>query len=404
MRVWEDLNQGLEGAAKGSETVGHDGGSCFDFTVMSYNILAQDLLEANAYLYVHCSESVLVWSTRLKGIIQEIQSNRPDILCLQEAQESHFKEELEPVLISMGYTCVYKQRTGAKTDGCAICYQTSRFSQLLATQLELRRDTCELLDRDNVAIVLLLQPVSPKSSVSIPPICVANTHLLFNPKRGDIKLAQLVLLLAEVDSVVQRCKALGRACEVVLCGDFNSCPFTPLYHFLCAGQLYYQGLPAWMVSGQENHSYQTHPRRLFAPLLPSCIGVNNNCQYVSQGPEGPTPLQPPVLAHGFGESVCHHLRLSSAYTHFITGTDLPEVTTVHSNAGATVDYIFYSPKTDQHTGNPTDKRSKGGLELMGRLSLLCEADLWSVRGLPNDMFPSDHLSLMARFRITVDAQ
>jgi mRNA deadenylase 3'-5' endonuclease subunit Ccr4 len=30
-------------------------------------------------------------------------------------------------------------------------------------------------------------------------IVVANTHLLFNPRRGDIKLAQFMVLMAEID-------------------------------------------------------------------------------------------------------------------------------------------------------------------------------------------------------------
>lgn len=130
-----------------------------------------------------------------------------------------------------------------------MCYQNKRFSQLSVSLLELRQEKCELLDRDNVAIVLLLQPItSADHDQRSTPICVANTHLLFNPKRGDIKLAQLVLVLAEIDSVVRRCKAIGRECEVIFCGDFNSFPNMPLYQFVNTGQLYYHGLPTWMVS------------------------------------------------------------------------------------------------------------------------------------------------------------
>lgn len=31
--------------------------------------------------------------------------------------------------------------------------------------------------------------------------CIANTHLLFNKRRGDVKLAQLAVLLANIDHV-----------------------------------------------------------------------------------------------------------------------------------------------------------------------------------------------------------
>ncbi|XP_031435700.1 protein angel homolog 1 isoform X4 [Clupea harengus] len=439
-RVWEDLD-GTQAEPSVPPTTGQGPESVFEFTVMSYNILAQYLLEGHPELYIHCSDKVLVWSTRLKGIIQEIKTWRPDILCLQEAQEIHFQKQLQPVLSDLGYTCVYKRRTGSKTDGCAVCYQHSRFFQLSVSLLELRREGCELLDRDNVAIVLLLQPVTSQSPDQTgTPICVATTHLLFNPRRGDIKLAQLVMVLAEVDNVVRRCKAIGRECEVVLCGDFNSFPNMPLYQFIKTGQLYYHGLPTWMISGQEDLSHQTHPRRVYAPLLPSSLGINDNCQYVTakqteSPPSGklkysqgfllqlrycPGACERPrdlALIPGvtdntpdqhekqpctptFSNTVCHCLNLSSAYSHFITGTDRQEVTTLHSNAGATVDYIFYSARTERIRGQ-TDKRLHGGLEQIGRLALLTEDDLWSLRGLPNEVFPSDHLSLLAKFKLRI---
>lgn len=40
-----------------------------------------------------------------------------------------------------------------------------------------------------------------------------------------------------------------------------------------------------------------------------------------------------------------------------------------------------------------------GLKLVGSLSLLSEDVLWSMRGLPNHIFPSDHFSLLAKFRL-----
>lgn len=145
-----------------------------------------------------------------------------------------------------GYTCIYKRRTGSRTDGCAVCYQSERFTQLSVNLLEFYRSDCQLLDRDNVGIVLLLQPITEQGE-ALSPICVANTHLLFNPRRGDVKLAQLAIVLAEIDVMMKKCKSQGRSCEVVLCGDFNALPNAPLLKFITGGQLYYHGLPVWMV-------------------------------------------------------------------------------------------------------------------------------------------------------------
>lgn len=151
-------------------------------------------------------------------------------------------------LSSPGYDCVYKRRTGTKTDGCAVCYNTKRFTALSVRLLEFQRHDPGLLDRDNVGIVLLLQPTPEDGEgIRFQPICVANTHLLFNPMRGDIKLAQLGIVLAEIDSVVRQCKVKGHECEIILCGDFNSLPNMPLYQLIVTGQLYYHGLPNWMV-------------------------------------------------------------------------------------------------------------------------------------------------------------
>ncbi|XP_041667843.1 protein angel homolog 1 isoform X2 [Cheilinus undulatus] len=280
-RVWEEVAESTT-AAEPTPKFSPFTSPTMDFTVMSYNILAQDLLEANQELYTHCPLEVLDWSYRCSLLLEEIAKWAPDILCLQEVQENHYNEHLFPVLSQMGYTCVYKRRTGDKTDGCATCYRSNLFSERSVTLLEFYRPDTELLDRHNVGIVLLLQPVVTRDSVvkaKGPPLCVANTHLLFNPRRGDVKLAQLAILMADIDSVVRSCKAMGEHCNIILCGDFNSLPHTPLYQLITTGELYFQGLPAWMISGQEDLSYKVHCHRLLAPLWPSSLGITDSCQY-----------------------------------------------------------------------------------------------------------------------------
>jgi len=53
--------------------------TAFDFTVMSYNILSQDLLQDNAYLYRHCDPGVLSWDHRLPNLLAEIQQHNADV-------------------------------------------------------------------------------------------------------------------------------------------------------------------------------------------------------------------------------------------------------------------------------------------------------------------------------------
>ena len=58
-------------------------------------------------------------------------------------------------------------------------------------------------------------PVPARSS-----LVLANVHVLFNPKRGDIKLAQLHHLLLACHSLSRK----HHAAPIIVCGDFNATP------------------------------------------------------------------------------------------------------------------------------------------------------------------------------------
>lgn len=55
------------------------GSAAFDFSVMSYNILSQELLQDNAYLYRWCNPRVLLWEYRLPNLLAEIQQHDADV-------------------------------------------------------------------------------------------------------------------------------------------------------------------------------------------------------------------------------------------------------------------------------------------------------------------------------------
>ncbi|XP_038616894.1 protein angel homolog 2 isoform X1 [Tachyglossus aculeatus] len=381
----------------------------FDFSVMSYNILSQDLLEDNSHLYTHCRQSLLNWSYRFPNILKEIKHWNADVLCLQEVQENHYKREIRPSLESLGYHCEYKVRTGRKPDGCAICFKFSKFALVSANPVEFYRHNIPLLDRDNVGLVLLLQP---KFQCTATPaaLCVANTHLLYNPRRGDIKLTQLAMLLAEIASVSHQKD--GRFCPIIICGDFNSVPGSPLYSFLREGNLNYEGLAIGKVSGQEQSP--RGQRILSIPIWPQSLGISQNCVYeihqaskvgkeVLGGAVTEAQMEEAeilVAAEKLPSNLQHRFSLSSVYSHYLPDTGLPEVTTCHSRSAITVDYIFYSAAKEEVPVQPgAEVAFVGGLKLLGRLSLLTEQDLWTVNGLPNENNSSDHLPLLAKFRL-----
>lgn len=59
----------------------------------------------------------------------------------------------------------------------------------------------------------------------------------------------------------------------------------------------------------------------------------------------------------FRPTISHRLDLESVYKHLLPASGFPEITTLHSEGGATVDYIFYSPKhlfATEHKGMGTE--------------------------------------------------
>ncbi|XP_062911872.1 protein angel homolog 2 isoform X3 [Mobula hypostoma] len=399
-RNWEDFTSLYKNNQDTSESKGTSNGKqkeAFDFSVLSYNILAQDLLEDNSHLYRHCSQPLLQWGFRFSNILKELKQLDADIMCLQEVQNNHYGMQLKPILESLGYHCEYKMRTGNKRDGCAICFKRSKFSLISASPVEFYRPMIQILDRDNVGLVVLLQPAVSQSAARV---CVANTHLLYNPRRGDIKLAQLAILLAEINKLASDGK--GGHWPIVLCGDFNSVPDSPLYNFIRHGKLIYDGLPIGKVSGQE----QSHrgQRAMTKPLWPPSLGISSECQYETMKdtdvPDNSEALTDDTNKKNYPmdqltPAIQHKFKLLSVYSHYLPGTNKTEVTTCHSKSAITVDYIFYSAVK---TNGTAESGNDGHLQLLGKLALLTEQDLWTVNKLPNESSSSDHLPLLAKFR------
>lgn len=149
----------------------------------------------------------------------------------------------------------------------------------------------KLLDKDNVGIILLLKAKQPDCKTEEQFICVANTHLLFNKRRGDIKLAQIAYLFAEINelSLLTKDDHSKTHCPIILCGDLNSLPYSPLYNFLITGQLEYCTRCPAALSGQLPPSetrYRPSTRRIQPPLLPWEFGVSADCQWREDKPEG----------------------------------------------------------------------------------------------------------------------
>lgn len=419
-----------------------------EFTLMSYNILAQRLLESNSELYKHCDQEVLNWNYRCDHIVQELIEADPDIVCLQEVQEDHLEQTLMPRLQEHGYLGLYKKRTGDKSDGCAIFFKKNQFALEGWLPVEFNKPGVYVLNRDNIGIVALFRPLRKKKTDAR--LCVATTHLLFNPRRGDVKLAQLQVLFAEMDRLAfRRLSSSGHPLyhPVIVCGDMNSEPQCEIYKFMSSGSLHYEGLPIATMSGQVGSGWT---RNYLSPeLLPPYLGITDHCQFAKIQQDRVCKCQPsqkceqmsksdetmdvaggssssaseacsgssemddqtasttdklyvsPVYASGV---MRHSFNLMSVYNHALSRKPYePEVTTQHTRASCTVDYIFYSVK-NKRTVMENDKLihkhvSEMDLKLLGKYSLVSDNEIRSLGGLPNAVCPSDHLPLLAKFSL-----
>ncbi|XP_077991188.1 protein angel homolog 2-like [Glandiceps talaboti] len=399
-----------------------------EFSVLSYNVLAQGLIADNGYLYTQCASDILQWNYRKSNLLREIKELNPDVLCLQEVQEDHFNNFFQPQLALLGYDGVYKRRTGNKHDGCATFHRRSKFDLVSHKLVEYYKKDAYPLDRDNVAVVVLLKPV--KSKFSRQRVCIANTHLLFNPRRGDVKLAQLGILFSEIDKLAAK-PATKKSVEyypVILCGDMNSEPYSPLYKFISRGYFMYNGVAETSVSGQHR-GY--NGRTLPYPLWSQKMGVTDKCQYVSvaedrKGKEKPMGDEektaneankvkdnededgwevviPKGMKHQFSDTIRHNFYFKSVYNHYALDNSR-EVTTNHDRTNCTVDYIFYSTTAEEREvksrrGVVYFERCEGKLKLLSRLSLFSDRQASQMGGLPNHKISSDHFSLLATFLI-----
>lgn len=392
---------------------------------MSYNVLADAYAQEHARaLYSAVPWAALEWGARAGLIAREVAHWSPDVVCLQEVDHyPHLARLLKP----HGYKGTFTPRTGGRPDGLALFWKRSRFRAETLRQLEF----ASLGLKDNVAQVALLRGKGSGSGgdadAEAPALLIANIHVLFNPKRGDIKLGQVRTLLEEV-AAAQR----GRPAPAVICGDFNSAVGSPLYEFVLQGELELGPVDRRRLSGQVEVAGRTGWPAIRGAFLGALAagaaseaeameavvsGNSMDCEEdsgaasegmrragssvstagtssswasssrKSSASKGPRPWSPEDLALAAGSAQAgvarHPLRLQSAYRS-VTGAE-PLYTTVHDRYVGTVDYIFYGDCEDS------------GLR---PVRVLQPPSLRSVPGgLPSLAWPSDHLCLVADFEL-----
>ncbi|KAH0989638.1 hypothetical protein GBA52_001121 [Prunus armeniaca] len=226
--------------------------TCDRFTVLSYNILADYLAhEHRSKLYFHIPYHMMDWQWRKKNLIFELGLWSADIMCFQEVDKF---QDIEEELKLKGYNGIWKMRTGNPVDGCAIFWRSSRFKLIHEECIEFSK----LGLRDNVAQICVLESICqtknlavlPTSSTGSNKVVICNIHVLYNPKRGEIKLGQVRVLLDRAHAISK----IWNDAPIVLCGDFNCTPkfVSYKYSYIILLQIDLSGVDRDKVSGQAS--------------------------------------------------------------------------------------------------------------------------------------------------------
>ncbi|KAG2390042.1 Carbon catabolite repressor protein [Vigna angularis] len=229
---------------------------CERFKVLSYNILADYLaLDHRNKLYFHIPPYILDWQWRKRSILFELGLWSADILCLQEVDRFHeLAEELQP----KGYSGIWKMRTGNPVDGCAIFWKKSRFNLLYEEFIEFNKlglrdnvaQLCVLEEQEHRPVVVRNGQAQPQywqavESTGHPTEASSHSALIW---WGEIKLGQVRVLLDKAKAVSK----LWNDAPIVICGDFNCTPKSPLYDFISEQKLDLSGIDRNKVSGQAS--------------------------------------------------------------------------------------------------------------------------------------------------------
>ena len=262
--------------------------------------------------------------------------------------------------------------------------------------------------RDNVAILALLLPKGDAARKG--PICVANTHILYNWKRGDMKLGQVQYLMNRIPYFIQShsslCAKLSSSDQtpeivkcndrLIICGDFNSAPNSKILKFVLEGILECKNLNRKMMDGLQNpaHSgrgsqsstYFSKKRASKSNEYDQKIGMTysrnpsknlvkfDQKRIVSKKKSDKEDFFVPLHFHPCDQdSLIHHpFELSSVYSSGISQK--------HSTHQIMVDYIFHS-----------------NLQCLSYFTLPEKHHF--PEKLPNQFAPSDHMFLLAKFSI-----
>ena len=220
--------------------------------VVQYNILCDSLLPISTKIVEEDLVKLphLSWENRSKKILSELKTLNADLITLTELErDENFIKELN----NSGYEVAFKPRTGNHSEGCAIAWKTEKYEliDLLSIGFNMNKkdkDISEIFNRDNIGIIGILKLVEIPDTI----ILLANTHIVFNVKRGDIKLGQIYQFINCLEELRKKYEdEMKNKVYIIFGTDLNSIPKSGTYKLLTTGQLNCNQLNKVFISGQD---------------------------------------------------------------------------------------------------------------------------------------------------------
>ena len=245
-------------ASDGRILADHDWTEGIRFRVLTYNVLADQYAstdKAKNVIFSHCPQEFLAWQYRRPLVLGEVLDYKPDVACLQEVDSSAFELLFSPALEEYGFEGKYTNKAGKVQEGSAVFWRKSRFDLIAHTDLEMKQlfpsdnskaaiqfspfgeilkpmlqsspNLCHALQKvGTIAQILMLAPKGPQiSNESCRPICIVNTHLFFHYAAPHIRTLHVwAMLQCAQRFMAEVMKPFNCDVEptVLFCGDLNS--------------------------------------------------------------------------------------------------------------------------------------------------------------------------------------
>lgn len=272
--------------------------------VLSYNLLADQYAKDDRMQHDSCPPEFLHRSHRMPLLMHEILSYHADIICLQEVDCHIFHSYYKPVLESQGYQGFFASKRSGQQEGCAMFWSTQMFERvhdedmssmgfneiLMDGTLEDGWNAHEQLFQQQPQLqgrikelgqVLQWVTLVYRDNASQRRLVVGNTHFYYHPLGAHIRVMQAYAACRKLNQLV--------GCDdVVLCGDFNSCPSSGAIQLLLDRSVDSSHSTAWSNiekhPKRRNNDGNTHfdiPTMTLAPSFPilqaSCIAPFTHC-------------------------------------------------------------------------------------------------------------------------------